>query len=71
MIVKLTKEEFKEMWDNTDYNPTFDELADFAMDWGLIQSPRCCDIFKIRYLVLKATGVSDAESYNPENIKKT
>ena len=66
----FTKEEFKNEWEN---NPnciiTFNDCADCAKAWGLLSMPRCAPIEYVRYKVLCAAGCSDAEEYNPDNLK--
>lgn len=63
----FTKEEFKRLWEATDNGSgiTFDDIADCAKAWGISSSPRTRPIDEIRYKVLIAAQVNDAEEYNP------
>jgi len=63
----VNKEEFKRRWESDDRGGgiTFDDIADCAQEWGISQYPRTRPIFEIRYKVLKAAHVVDAEEYNP------
>lgn len=64
----MTKEEFKSLWEANDEGSglTWDDIADNAKAWGLYDKPRCCERYMVRYKVLKAAGVSDADSYKPK-----
>ena len=62
-----TKEEFKKKWENPNNEITFDDCADCAQAWGLVQKPRCCRPDTILYMVLKAAECSDAEEYCPSD----
>ena len=64
----MTKTEFKKLWESNEDGGgiTFDDIADCATAWGLHQRPKTCQIDRVRYNVLRAAGVSDAEEYNPE-----
>lgn len=68
----MTKEEFKRRWEDYDHsNPmTFDDLARCAIEWGICDKPRTLSPIKLRYHVLVAAGVADAEFYNPDNYKE-
>ncbi|MBP3550972.1 MAG: hypothetical protein J6J57_04920 [Alistipes sp.] len=63
----MTKEELKKRWENYDYSDpiTFDDIAKCAIEWGICDKPRTRPLTKVRYEVLVAAGVSDAEFYNP------
>jgi len=65
--MKYTKEEFKRLWesDNNGGGLTFDDVADCAKDWGISQNPRIRPMLVVRYQVLKAADVVDAENYFP------
>ena len=62
-----TKEEFKRLWEANDDGSgiTFNDIADCAVAWGISRQPKIHPIRKIRYQVLKAAEVDDAEEYNP------
>lgn len=62
-----TKEEFKRLWEANDNGSgiTFADIADCAKAWGISSSPRTRPIDEIRYKVLIAAQVNDAEEYNP------
>lgn len=59
----MTKELFKKLWEKSDCMITFDDIAKCAVEWGIASRPKTCRIDRIRYLVLKAAEVSDAEDY--------
>lgn len=63
----MTKKQFKKRWESNENGGgiTFDDVADSAKKWGISQSPRTEDIFKIRYRVLKAAKVKDADEWKP------
>ena len=67
----MTKEKFKQRWESNDDGGdiTFDDIADCAVAWGLFRTPRTSHIDLVRYRVLKAADVMDAESYNPDNFE--
>lgn len=62
----MPKEEFKRRWESSDNGDgiTFNDIADCAIAWGICDLPRIMPIHMIRYRVLCAAGVSDAEEYN-------
>ena len=62
-----TKEKFKELWEANKYGSgiTYDDIADCAEAWGISSHPRTRPIDEIKYKVLKAAQVNDAEEYNP------
>jgi hypothetical protein len=61
----LTKEQFKKRWESDENGGgiTFDDIAKCAESWGLFKSPRTSNINFVRYKVLVAAEVSDAEEY--------
>ncbi len=61
-----TKEEFKRLWETDEYvpAPTYDDIADCAIAWGISSHPRTRPIDEITYRVLKAAQTNDAEEYN-------
>jgi hypothetical protein len=63
----MTKQEFKARWEGDDSGGgiNFDDIADCAKAWGLFRTPRTCRIDMVRYRVLEAAGVEDAEEYRP------
>lgn len=65
----MTKKQFKKRWESNDKGGgiTFDDVADCAKKWGLYSKPRINPIYEVRYKVLKAADVEDAEDYNPHN----
>jgi len=65
----MTKEEFRQRWEsNKDGGGiTFDDIASCAVAWGISQKPKLCPMTEIRYRVLRAAGVKDAEEYHPED----
>ena len=64
----MTKQEFKWRWELDDEGDgiNFDDIANCAVAWGLFRTPRTAQIDRVRYSVLKAANVADAEAYNPE-----
>lgn len=68
----MTKEEFKKLWEANENGSgiTFDDIADCAVAWGISPRPRTRPIDHIRYMVLKAANVCDAEEYNPNPAPK-
>lgn len=62
-----TKEKFKELWEanSTKSGITYDDIADCAVAWGILEYSRTRPIDYIKYRVLKAAGVNDTEKYNP------
>ena len=67
-----TKEEFKRLWETDEYvpAPTYDDIADCAIAWGISSHPRTRPIDEITYKVLKAAQVNDAEEYNPNPVEE-
>lgn len=63
----MTKEEFRKLWETQ--GVTWDKLADIAKEWGIAEKPRCMRCLDIRYLVLKAADIPDAEEYNPDYLE--
>jgi len=61
----MTKEEFKIEWEKEDCKITFDDIAECAVEWGIFDKPRICNIYHVRYKVLRAADIFDAEDYNP------
>jgi hypothetical protein len=64
----MTKSEFKQRWESNEDGGgiTYDDIAKCAIAWGITATPKICPIFKVRYAVLVAAGVSNAEDYRPE-----
>lgn len=64
----MNKKRFKELWESGDDGGgiTFDDIAKCAQKWGITQRPRTMPLEDIRYLVLKAANVCDAEEFSPE-----
>lgn len=58
-----SKEDFKRLWEANDYGSgiTDNDIADCAKAWGISY----ITIDDIRYRVLKAAQVNDAEDFNP------
>jgi hypothetical protein len=67
----MTKAEFKKRWesDADGGGITFDDIADCAIAWGVTAHPRTKPIDDVRYKVLKAANVDDAEEFKPENLQ--
>lgn len=63
----MTREQFKARWESDDNGGgiTFDDMAKCAESWGIAKRPRIMPILTVRYMVLKAAGVIDAEDYKP------
>jgi uncharacterized Fe-S cluster-containing radical SAM superfamily protein len=61
----MNKEEFKRRWESDDYGGgiTFDDIANCAIEWGICTSPRTTSPTLVRYEVLAAAQVIDAEEY--------
>lgn len=61
MRIKMTKAQFKKRWNsNKDGGGiTFDDIAQCAIDWKLVQNPRILSIDKVVNMVLKAAGCND------------
>ena len=64
----MDKQEFKKRWESSENGGgiTFDDIANCAEEWGVLSYPRTMQIDKVRYRVLSAADVIDAESYNRE-----
>lgn len=63
----MTKQEFKARWESNDQGGgiTFDDIAECAVAWGIISTPRIWSLNDIRYAVLKAANTVDSEDFNP------
>lgn len=57
----MTKEEFAKRWDSgaDGGGITFDDIADCAVAWGLIERPKVHDINTVAHLVVEASGAKD------------
>ena len=66
-VSNMTKDEFKTRWESNDNGDgiTFEDIANCAIDWGISRSPRTSPMNRVRYNVLKAASVNDAEEFNP------
>lgn len=64
----FTKEQFKDLWYDDALVVTYDDIANCAVAWGVSSSPRTSGINTIRYLVLKAANIEEAEEYNPKGL---
>lgn len=64
----MTKEEFKKRWESDDNGGgiTMDDIADCAKDWGISERPKIRPMQLIRYQVLVAADVNDAEEFAPQ-----
>lgn len=60
----MTKEEFRKAWEAGVV--TWDQLADIAKEWGIVEKPRCMRLYDVRYLVLKVANIPNAEEFNPD-----
>lgn len=62
----MTREEFKKLWEANDNGSgiTYDDIANYAKEWGLFNNPRLYDINVVTYEVLKAAKCNDAEEFN-------
>ena len=67
-----TKEKFKELWEANENGSgiTFNDIADCAVAWGISSRPKTRPVNLIRYMVLKAANVCDAEEYNPNPVEE-
>ncbi len=65
----MTPRQFKERWESnaTGGGITFKDIAECAVNWGVTSCPSILPVAAVRYLVLKAAGVNDAEDYPPDN----
>ena len=63
----MTPQQFKKRWESSDDGDgiTFGDIAECAADWGVTNCQNILPIDAVRYLVLKAAGVNDAEKYRP------
>lgn len=63
----MTKLQFKKRWEsNSDGGGiTFDDIVDCAQKWGIFARPRIQPIDLVRYRVLLAANVKDAEEFRP------
>lgn len=63
----MTKLEFKTRWESNDSGGgiTYDDIAECARQWGIASAPRISPMEEIRYKVLKAADVIDANLYWP------
>lgn len=54
----MTKAQFKKRWDSNEDSKgiTFDDIAQCAIDWGLVRNPRIHRIDMIVDMVIKAAG---------------
>ncbi len=68
----MTPQQFKERWesDSTGGGITFEDIEECARDWGLGNCQSILPTDAIRYLVLKAAHVNDAEDYRPNTFSK-
>lgn len=64
--LEMTKDEFKKRWESDDAGGgiTFNDIADCAVEWNISRTPRTMQIDSIRYRVLKAALVNDAEEFS-------
>lgn len=62
----ITKEEFKRRWESDDDagGLTYRDIADCYVNWKLRPRPETKPPWEVRYQVLKAANVIDAEYYN-------
>lgn len=62
----MNKQQFKARWESNDDGGgiTFEDIAKCAIKWGIAKTPRTMQIDRVRYMVLKAAGTSDAEDFN-------
>jgi hypothetical protein len=67
-MTAMTKEEFKARWESDDDGGgiSFLSIADCAVAWGISAQPKTQRVDILRYQVLKAAGVSDAEEFTPD-----
>ena len=64
----MTQAEFKRRWESDENGGglTFEDVAECAKEWGISSRPRIRPMGLIRYQVIKAANVSDAEEFRPE-----
>jgi len=65
--MSMTREEFKLRWESDDNvgGINFEDIAICAKAWGVCASPKTMEMSAVRYKVLKAANVADAETFNP------
>lgn len=66
-MASYTKEEFKMMWESEDCTITFEDVADCARAWGISSHPTTKHMDSMRYKVLCAALIDDAEEYRPQS----
>jgi len=61
----MTKEKFKERWESNEDGGGIigQDIANCAIEWGISSRPYTRNMDTIRYQVLKAAEVSDAEDF--------
>lgn len=61
--MKMTKAQFKKRWDSNEDGGgiTFDDIAQCAVEWGLVQNPRIHGIDMIVDMVVKAAGYKETK----------
>lgn len=61
--MKMTKAQFKKRWDSNEDGGdiTFDDIAQCAVKWGLVQNPRMHRIDMIVNMVIKAAGCKETK----------
>lgn len=66
-MTAMTKNEFKTRWESDDAGGGIDygDIANCAVAWGISRTPKTRRMDVIRYQVLEAAGVVDAEEYKP------
>ena len=66
----MNKAQFKRRWESNDEGGgiCFNDIADCAKAWGVCSVPYVTPMNEVRYAVLKAANVIDAEDYNPVNL---
>ena len=68
----MTEQEFIDRWnsDNEGGGITYDDVADCAQKWGLVQRPRISPIDSVLAIVLKHLGLENPSEDNDENDKQ-
>jgi hypothetical protein len=68
----MTEQEFIDRWNSDDEGGgiTFDDIADCAQKWGLVQRPRISPIDSVLAIVLKHLGLKNPNDSNGENDKQ-
>lgn len=61
----MTKEEFKQQWEQDDRWFTLDELIKISKEWRILKNPHAMSIGDILYEVLRSAQVSNARFYKP------